>query len=165
MSGQAWQQGDAPQADSNVNIETGDGIPAFQFKVEGRVLEVSATLYYSSHVIALRSYDKQIPNQRAKDRVPPRKFSTLVKQMVVELDRDPAQYPESNTVEVKVCPCKNDESKINQKLCAQWIRSSQNYAPLDGFTIRRKGDSVTKIRVILHLEQHPEHFKVLPELG
>ena len=43
----------------------------------------------------------QIPNQRAKDRSPPRKFSTLVKQMIVELDRDPAQYPDSNTVEVR----------------------------------------------------------------
>ena len=44
----------------------------------------------------------QVPNQRAKDRVPPRKFSTLVKQLVVELDRDPNLYPESNTVEVRV---------------------------------------------------------------
>ncbi|KAI0826100.1 SWI/SNF complex 60 kDa subunit [Irpex lacteus] len=124
VSGQPWQQGSVP-SDGNVNIETGEGIPAFQFKVEGRLLE--------------------IPNQRAKDRVPPRKFSTLVRQLVVELDRDPAQYPDSNTVE--------------------WIRSAQNFAPLDGFAVRRRGDSPTRIRVVIHLEQHPEHFKIHPELG
>ncbi|KAI0342317.1 hypothetical protein BDW22DRAFT_1395179 [Trametopsis cervina] len=125
VSGQQWQQGDALPADGTINVETGEGIPAFQFKVEGRLLE--------------------IPNQRAKDRVPPRKFSTLVKQVVVELDRDPAQYPDSNTVE--------------------WVRSAQNSAPLDGFSVKRRGDGVTKIRVIIHLEQHPEHFKVHSELG
>ena len=47
------------------------------------------------------SNSSKIPNQRARDRVPPRKFSTLVKHLVVEFDRDPAQYPESNTVEVR----------------------------------------------------------------
>lgn len=39
VSGQPWQQGDA-SAGGNVNVETGEGIPAFQFKVEGRLLEV-----------------------------------------------------------------------------------------------------------------------------
>lgn len=43
VSGQVWQQsGDAPipSADGNVNIETGEGIPAWQLKIEGRLLEV-----------------------------------------------------------------------------------------------------------------------------
>ena len=39
VSAQSWQP-----LDGNVNIETGEGIPAFQFKVEGRVLEVCCTL-------------------------------------------------------------------------------------------------------------------------
>jgi len=125
VSGQPWQQGDTMPPDGTVNVETGEGIPAWQLKVEGRLLE--------------------IPNQRARDRVPPRKLSTMVKQLVVELDRDPAQYPDGNTVE--------------------WIRSAQNYAPLDGFSVKRRGDSLTKIRVLVYLEQHPEHFKVHPELG
>lgn len=47
------------------------------------------------------NYGIQLPNQRAKDRVSPRKFSTFVKHLVVEMDRDPAQYPDSNTVEVR----------------------------------------------------------------
>ena len=32
---------------------------------------------------------------------PPRKFSTFLKSMVVEFDRDPTLYPESNIVEVR----------------------------------------------------------------
>ena len=44
----------------------------------------------------------QVPNQRHRDRNPPRKFSTLIKRMVVELDRDPALYTDNNIVEVSV---------------------------------------------------------------
>ncbi|CAL1697797.1 unnamed protein product [Somion occarium] len=130
VSGQIWQQGGdssatpAPESGSNINPETGEGIPAWQFKVEGRLLE--------------------IPNQRAKDRAPLRKFSTFIKSMVVELDRDPAQYPEGNIVE--------------------FSRSSAANT-LDGFTIRRRGDTLTKIRVVIHLEQQPEVYKVNPELA
>lgn len=36
---------------------------------------------------------------------------------------------------------------------------------LDGFTVRRKGDGNTKIRIVLHLEQQPEQYKVHPDLG
>ncbi|KAJ3486052.1 hypothetical protein NLI96_g4515 [Meripilus lineatus] len=128
VSGQAWQRpasSDPTASDvPNVNFETGEGIPAWQFKIEGRILE--------------------IPNQRAKDRVPPRKFSTLIKSMVVELERDPAQYPDQNVIEWKRGP---------------------GVAPLDGFTIRRRGDAPTKIRVMMYLEQHPEQLRVHPDLG
>ncbi|THG95970.1 hypothetical protein EW026_g5774 [Hermanssonia centrifuga] len=124
VSGQPWQQENGT-SDVNVNVETGEGIPAFQFKIEGRLLE--------------------LPNQRAKDRVPPRKFSTFVKQMIVELDRDPAQYPDSNTVE--------------------WLKTPQNHTPLDGFTVRRRGDAMTRARVVMYLDQQPELYKVHPELG
>lgn len=127
ISGQPWQTGVAEAGSSEevkVNPETGEGIPAWSFRIEGRLLE--------------------LPNQRAKDRTPPRKFSTFIKQMVVELDRDTTLYPEGNIVE--------------------WVRGP-NQPQLDGFTIRRKGDGPTKIRVVLHLEQQPEHYKVHPELG
>ncbi len=36
---------------------------------------------------------------------------------------------------------------------------------MDGFTIRRMGDTQTRVRVILHLEHYPEQYKVSPELG
>ncbi|PCH42853.1 SWI/SNF complex 60 kDa subunit [Wolfiporia cocos MD-104 SS10] len=128
VSGQPWQQGiegaGAEGDAGKVNPETGEGIPAWSLRIEGRLLE--------------------IPNQRAKDKVPPRKFTTLIKQMMVEFDRDMALYPEGNIVE--------------------WLRGPQQ-AQLDGFTIRRKGDAPTRIRVLLHLEQQPELYKVHPELG
>jgi SWI/SNF-related matrix-associated actin-dependent regulator of chromatin subfamily D len=55
-SGQSWQS-EAPQSQSGTadapNFETGQGIPAWQLKVEGRLLEVSWTFIGSlicSHV-------------------------------------------------------------------------------------------------------------------
>ncbi len=46
----------------------------------------------------------------------------------------------------------------------KWIRSP-NQPAQDGFTIRRKGDTPTKVRIVMHLEQQPEQYKVHPELG
>ena len=37
VSGQVWQTGGEP---SNANFETGEGIPAWQVRIEGRLLEV-----------------------------------------------------------------------------------------------------------------------------
>ena len=48
--------------------------------------------------------------------------------------------------------------------CGQWIRGATQ-PQLDGFTIRRKGDASVKIRIVIHLEQQPEQYKVQPELG
>ncbi|KAI6030177.1 hypothetical protein EDC04DRAFT_2572396 [Pisolithus marmoratus] len=123
VSGQSWQVGDTES--DPVNFETGQGIPAWSFKVEGRLLE--------------------LPNQRSRDKVVPRKFSTFIKKMVVELDRDPNLYPDGNIME--------------------WPRAQGTQPALDGFTIRRTGDQPTRIRVIIHLEHTPEQYKVSPELG
>ncbi|KAF8064246.1 SWI/SNF complex protein [Lyophyllum atratum] len=122
VSGQLWQTG----GDLNANFETGEGIPAWAFKIEGRLLE--------------------LPNQRTRDKTPQRKFSTMIKRMVIELDRDPTLYPEGNIVE--------------------WPRAPGHHNPsLDGFSIRRTGDAPTKIRVVMYLDHFPEQFKVLGELG
>jgi len=124
-SGQAWQsEASASGAADPPNFETGQGIPAWQLKIEGRLLEP--------------------PNQRAKDRTSPRQFSTLIKTMVVELERDPTLYTDGNVVE--------------------W-HHNPSHPLLDGFTIRRTGDTPTKVRLVLHLQQYPEQFRVLPELG
>lgn len=45
--------------------------------------------------------------------------------MVVELDRDPAQYPESNTVEVKLCDVR----------AKRWINNQ--IAALSGYARRK----------------------------
>ncbi|CAA7262676.1 unnamed protein product [Cyclocybe aegerita] len=124
VSGQLWQTGG--DIGTIANFETGEGIPAWSFKIEGRLLEV--------------------PNQRNRDKTPQRKFSTLIKRMVVELDRDPTLYNDGNIVE--------------------WPRAPGHHNPaLDGFTIRRTGDTPTKIRIVMYLEHFPEQYKVLPELS
>ncbi|KAJ7065926.1 SWI/SNF complex 60 kDa subunit [Mycena belliarum] len=124
VSGQSWQS--IPDLNDAPNFETGEGIPAWALKIEGRLLE--------------------LPNQRSKDKGSVRKFSTFIKRMVVELDRDAALYPDGNIVE--------------------WPRATgQHNPPLDGFTIRRKGDAPTKVRLIMYLEHYPEQFRVIPELG
>ncbi|KAI0276765.1 hypothetical protein BC826DRAFT_976739, partial [Russula brevipes] len=102
---------------------TGQGIPPWQLKIEGCLLEP--------------------PNQRAKDWTPPRQLSTLIKSMVVELARDTALYNDSNIVE--------------------WHQNS-SHPILDGFTIRRTGDTPAKVRLVLNLQQYPEQFRVAPEL-
>ncbi|KAJ7439843.1 SWI/SNF complex protein [Mycena latifolia] len=124
VSGQSWQT--TPDLNDAPNFETGEGIPAWALKIEGRLLE--------------------LPNQRSKDKGAVRKFSTFIKRMVVELDRDATLYPDGNIVE--------------------WPRATgQHNPPLDGFTIRRKGDAPTKVRLIMYLEHYPEQFRVIPELG
>lgn len=47
----------------------------------------------------------------------------------------------------------------------KWLRSAANQQQLDGFTVRRRGDVPTNIRVLLYLDQHPEQFKIHPQLG
>ncbi|TFK27307.1 SWI/SNF complex 60 kDa subunit [Coprinopsis marcescibilis] len=120
-SGQTYQT----TPDQVPNFETGEGIPAWQFRIEGRLLEV--------------------PNQRHRDRIPMRKFSTFIKRMVIELDRDAVLYPEGNIVE--------------------WPRVQVPHPVLDGFTIRRAGDVPIKIRVLIYIEHYPEQYKLAPELA
>ncbi|KAG9312916.1 SWI/SNF complex 60 kDa subunit [Chiua virens] len=125
VSGQPWQVGEGDGEGDTVNFETGQGIPAWSLKVEGRLLE--------------------LPNQRSRDKTPPRKFSTFIKRMIMELDRDPHLYPDGNIVE--------------------WPRPQGVQPPLDGFTIRRMGDQPTRVRILMHLEHTPEQYKVSPDLA
>ncbi|KAH8822733.1 SWI/SNF complex protein [Flagelloscypha sp. PMI_526] len=126
VSGQAWQTNSMDNDAEKPDFETGEGIAAWQFKLDGRLLEM----------------------QRSKGPPSQRKFSTLVKKMMIELERDPTLYPDGNVIE--------------------WPRisgpSASNPA-LDGFTVRRTGDQPTKIRVVLYLEHYPEQFKVHHELA
>jgi hypothetical protein len=48
VTGQIWQTGETAPADGGelgVNFETGQGIPAWAIKIEGRLLEVRKTAY------------------------------------------------------------------------------------------------------------------------
>ena len=51
----------------------------------------------------------QLPSQRSRDKAPLRKFSTMIKRMVIELDRDPNLYPDGNIIEVWTLARSSDE--------------------------------------------------------
>lgn len=63
---------------------------------------------------------------------------------MIELERDSNLYPNGNFVE--------------------WHKSP-NQADVDGFEIKRHGDENVKVKVILHLDNSPERFKLSPELA
>lgn len=63
---------------------------------------------------------------------------------MIELDRDSNLYPNGNFVE--------------------WHKSPTQ-ADVDGFEIKRHGDENVKVKVILHLDNSPERFKLSPELA
>jgi SWI/SNF-related matrix-associated actin-dependent regulator of chromatin subfamily D len=124
VSSQPWQTGS--EAPENPNVETGEGVPSWQLKFEGRMLE--------------------LPNQRPKDRPPLRKFSTMIKRLVIDMERDTTLYPGTNLVE--------------------WPAGAPGqHPPLDGFTVRRTGDAPTNIRVVLYLEHQPPVFRIQSELA
>lgn len=74
----------------------------------------------------------KLPNQRSKDRNPPRKFSSLIKQLVVELDRDPTLYPEGNVVEVRTPPLSQYSSRMGTKMARGIMNSITHHGYLVG---------------------------------
>ncbi|TIA70087.1 hypothetical protein E3P77_00295 [Wallemia ichthyophaga] len=122
-SGQPWQQREQQQFGEMVNFETGAGIPAWTFKIEGRLLDGTTT---------------------KANRGAPKKFSSLLKSMIVEFDRDSSIYPESSIVEWHKQPGESDK---------------------DGFEIKRRGDQATKAKIILHLDHMPEKYGISEPLS
>ncbi|KAG0281486.1 SWI/SNF complex component snf12 [Linnemannia exigua] len=79
-----------------------------------------------------------------KNRQTSRKFSSFFRSVMIELERDSNLYPNGNFVE--------------------WHKST-NQADVDGFEIKRHGDENVKVKVILHVDNSPERFKLSPELA
>ncbi|KAF9924075.1 SWI SNF, matrix associated, actin dependent regulator of chromatin, sub d, member 1 [Linnemannia zychae] len=79
-----------------------------------------------------------------KNRQTSRKFSSFFRSVMIELDRDSNLYPNGNFVE--------------------WHKSA-NQPDVDGFEIKRHGDENVKVKVILHVDNSPERFKLSPELA
>ncbi|KAJ7432954.1 hypothetical protein B0H11DRAFT_2259901 [Mycena galericulata] len=61
------------------------------------------------------------------------------------LDRDATLHPDGNIVKPRA--------------------TGQHNPPFDGFTIRRKGDALTTVHLIMYLEHYPQQYRVIPELG
>jgi SWI/SNF-related matrix-associated actin-dependent regulator of chromatin subfamily D len=86
------------------------------------------------------------PQNTSKTPKPPsRKFSTFFNSIVVELERDPEMYPEGNIIE--------------------WNKTHNNTEGVDGFEIKRKGDSNVKCKIFLNLDQQPRKYKLSDELA
>ncbi|KAG0072561.1 SWI SNF, matrix associated, actin dependent regulator of chromatin, sub d, member 1 [Linnemannia elongata] len=79
-----------------------------------------------------------------KNKQTSRKFSSFFRSVMIELERDSNLYPNGNFVE--------------------WHKSA-NQADVDGFEIKRHGDENVKVKVILHVDNSPERFKLSPELA
>ncbi|RKO97553.1 hypothetical protein CXG81DRAFT_10939 [Caulochytrium protostelioides] len=109
--------------------ETGK-IPSWALRVEGRLLEVAAGRRTKAHG----------PGGAAASP----KFSSLIDRMVVQLDRDPAVYPDGATV--------------------QW-QPTAGAPDCDGFEIKRLGDTDVKCKILLYLRHQPERTKLAPALA
>lgn len=100
------------------------------------------------------------------------KFSSFVKSMVVEIQRDQSLYGESSLVEVRSgCGGRQNRFLTTNIWNAQWRK---DYQPLgaqaaingmDGFEIRRRGDENVDVRILLTLDYNPERFKVAAPLA
>jgi len=75
------------------------GYPRVGFQDRGTLVgsEQASCLHF---ILSNKILFLQVANARHRDKTPQRKFSTLIKRMVVELDRDPTLYADGNIVEV-----------------------------------------------------------------
>ncbi|KAI9034464.1 hypothetical protein DFJ74DRAFT_649611 [Hyaloraphidium curvatum] len=127
---QPWQT-EAEGIDLNKMLDMDSGIPSWTLRIEGRLLEV--------------------PGQGKKTGAPEPKFTSFVKSIVVEIQRDQSLYAESSFVEWR----KDQLSMAGQH--------GANLA--DGFEIRRKGDEPVDVRILIVPDYNPERFKVNPALA
>ncbi|KAI9015145.1 hypothetical protein BC832DRAFT_603883 [Gaertneriomyces semiglobifer] len=97
--------------------------PSWTLRIEGRLLD-----YVNAR----------------KPQVNPPMFSTFVKSVIVELQRDKDLYPEGNVIE--------------------WHRT-EGSPHCHGFEIKRKGDTNVKAKIMIYLDCKPEKFKLSQPLA
>lgn len=90
----------------------------------------------------------QTANSKRDKANPARKFSSFVKKMMIEFDRDPTLYPEGNIIEWPRTSNPNPSS------------SSASNPQLDGFEVKRQGDQPVQVRLVFYPQQYPEQFKI-----
>ncbi len=100
--GQHWQVqgGDVP-----VDFNTGRGVPSWELKIEGRLRDEVSDVPMMRRE-AMPNFCLQSPpaaNASSSNMLPappPPKFTSFLKSIVVDVDRDPRLYPEEVIVEV-----------------------------------------------------------------
>ncbi|KAJ3215939.1 SWI SNF- matrix-associated actin-dependent regulator of chromatin sub D [Dinochytrium kinnereticum] len=90
-------------------------IPSWTLQIQGRLLDP--------------------PNSRKLSNQP--KFSTFVKTIVVQLDRDPSLFADGNIIE---------------------FRKTPSTPEFDGIEVKRRGDSDVNAKIFIYLDHSPEKF-------
>ncbi|KAI9312572.1 SWI/SNF and RSC complex subunit Ssr3 [Dichotomocladium elegans] len=102
---------------------TGNNTPSWTLKIEGRLL------------------DPLMPSSSSKNaQQPQQKFTSFLRSIHVELDRDPKLYPEGNVIE--------------------WHRQPNNAEQHDGVEITRRGDANINARISIEPDYNPQPFKL-----
>ncbi|KAJ3313450.1 SWI/SNF complex component snf12 [Boothiomyces sp. JEL0838] len=102
---------------------TGDKVPNWTFKIQGRLLDP--------------------PNTR-KQTENPSKFSSFFKSIVIEIERDTELFAQGNVI--------------------QW-QNVPGAPEMDGFEVKRRGDSDVNLKIMLHLDHQPERHRLSPPLA
>jgi len=115
------------QIDNSMNINDisleNTSTPSWILKIEGKLLDNTG---------------KKSSTQIEK------KFSSFVKRIIVQLDRDPNLYPEGNIIE--------------------WNKNP-GQPEIDGFEIKRKGDSDVNAKILIEMDYAPHKYKLSEELS
>ncbi|ORX56122.1 SWI/SNF and RSC complex subunit Ssr3 [Piromyces finnis] len=109
----------------NINDISLDNIstPSWILKIEGKLLDNS-------------------PGK--KNMIIDKKFSSFVKRVIVELDRDQTLYPEGNIIE--------------------WNKE-HGTPEIDGFEIKRTGDTDVNARILIEMDYAPHKYKLSEDLS
>ncbi|KAI9189783.1 SWI/SNF and RSC complex subunit Ssr3 [Blastocladiella emersonii ATCC 22665] len=105
-------------------------VPNWTLRIEGRLIDVQSAT-------TTRSKSAAAP--------PPRKFTHFVKHIVVEVERDPHLYNESNIVE--------------------FLKPDKLDAEFDGFEVKRRGDTDVAVKITMRMDYGPDKFKVSDDLA
>jgi len=93
----------------------------------------------------LKIEGKLLDNSPGKKNTPiDKKFSSFVKRVIVELDRDQTLYPEGNIIE--------------------WNKKP-GLAEIDGFEIKRTGDTDVNAKILIEMDYAPHKYKLSEDLS
>lgn len=145
------QEGEEPKT----RLETGDGVPSWTFKVEGKLLH---------------------PDDMPKPKrwpTPQRRFSHLVRSLAIEMDRDPTVYADTNHVQWNADPRWANYNLLgayptapaSTEPAGSSTSPPTGATPLDGFTITRTGDVPIMLRITLNINHIPDRIKLSPQLA
>ncbi|PVF97663.1 hypothetical protein CPB86DRAFT_415798 [Serendipita vermifera] len=97
----------------------------------------------------------------------------MVRNLVIEMDRDPNVYPDTNHIQWTADPRWSNYNILGAYVTpppagdntASGTSSSNGSSPLDGFNITRTGDVATPLRITIQINHVPERIKLSPHLA